>query len=199
MVGQIRCLDCGHTERRALDLVEIATTPGSCPACGSRSVDYEFNVFHWSWVTDRLAVGGRIPNRQAMEQLSAAGITHLLSVAPEADDRELAAELGIESLLHGCEDDYEPKWPEFFAPAVDFVLRALENPAAKVHIHCVSGARRSVMVMLAVLRVLGWSQPEAMRLLTEKRAVAQFVPAYVESVEEYLRGRAAEGAGRPGI
>ncbi len=190
MVGQVRCLECGFTERRAVDLLEIATRPSFCSACGSRSVDYEFNVFHWNRVTDRLSVGGRIPDRQAMQQLREAGITHLLSIAPEADDAELAAEFGMEFLMNGCEDDYQPKPPEFFAPAVDFVLRALGNPGAKVHIHCAAGARRSVMMMLAVLRAQGMSQQEAILLLTEKRAVAQFVPAYLESVENYLRARA---------
>lgn len=190
MVGQLRCLECGYTERRAVDLLDIAARRTSCPACQSKLLDYEFNVFHWNWVTDRIAVGGRIPDREAMDQLRRSGITHLLSVATEEDDTELAAEFELEFLLNGCDDDYEPKPPEFFAPAVDYVLRALKNPQAKVHIHCAAGARRSIMMVLAVLRAQGLSQDEAIRLITEKRAAAQFVPAYVESVENYLRFRA---------
>ncbi len=199
MVGQVRCQKCGHKERRALNLVEIATRPVCCPACGGRSVDYEFNVFHWNWVTDRLSVGGRIPDRQALQQLRQEGITHVLSVAPEADDTEMAREVGVEFLLNGCEDDYERKAPEFLARAVDFVLDALERPQAKVHIHCYAGARRSMMVMLAVLRALGMEQKEAIALLTEKRAAAQFPPAYVASVEEYIRLRCPGRRRRTGI
>ena len=190
MVGEVQCLACRHTERRALDLVEIATTPGACSACGSRALDYQFNVFHWSRITERLSVGGRIPDRAAMAQLHEDGITHMVSVAPEADAAPLAAAVGMQYLMNGCDDDYDPKPPEFLDAAVSFVLQALELPGSKVHVHCAAGTRRSIMVMLAVLRCLGHSQAEAMRLLTERRATAQFVPAYLESVEAYIRWRA---------
>lgn len=186
MVGKVRCLDCGGSERRSLDLVEIATKPMACPACGGR-VDYEFNVFHWHWVTDRLCVGGRIPDLQAMLQLKQAGITHVLSVASEADDARLAELAGIEYLLAGCDDDEQPKAVEFLAQAIGWALRALDDPMARVYIHCYAGARRSMMVALGVLCALGMRQRAAMELLLEKRPAAQFVPAYVASVEEYLR------------
>ena len=194
MVGEVRCLSCGHSERRAVDLLEVATQPGACSACGSSSLDYQFNVFHWSWITERLALGGRVPDRNAMRQLREAGITHILSVAPEADEHEMATEMGIQFRLTGCLDDYEPKPAGLLSDAVDYVLAALKEPNAKVHIHCFSGARRSVMVMLAVLRSQGMPLEEAMRLLSEKRAAAHFVPAYVESVENFVRQRRKAGA-----
>jgi protein-tyrosine phosphatase len=191
MVGQIRCEKCEYTERRAVDLVEIATgTPANCPNCGGKALDYEFNVFHWSWITGRLAVGGRIPDFQAMQRLREEGITHVLNVAAECDESLIARDACIVYCHAGCEDDYEPKPPEFLDQAVQFALDALAQPGTKLHVHCYAGARRSMMVTLAILRVLGMSQQEAMDLLSAKRAAAQFVPAYVESVENYLRYRA---------
>lgn len=191
MVGQVRCGGCGHTERRAVDLVEIATgAAANCPTCGGKAIDYEFNVFHWSWITERLAVGGRIPDLQAMQRLRDEGITHVLNVAAECDESLIARDAGIVYRHAGCEDDYEPKSPEFLDQAVQFALNALEQPGTKLHVHCYAGARRSMMVTLAILRVLGMSQKEAMELLSAKRAAAQFVPAYVDSVEHYLRYRA---------
>lgn len=199
LVGRLSCLDCGYADRRAVDLLEIATTPTRCPACQSRAVDYQFNFFHWDRVTDRLSLGGRIPNREAMRELSEAGVTHVLSAAPEADDTELAAEFGIRFLLNGCPDDEEHKPADFLGRSVQFVLEALDDPRARVHVHCAAGARRSVMVMLAVLGAQGMPLGEAIRLLAEKRAAAQFVPAYVESVENFLRLRAGSARSATGI
>ncbi len=42
-------------------------------------------------------------------------------------------------------------------------------------------------------------QEEAIALLTEKRAAAQFPPAYVSSVEEYIRRRCPGRRRRTGI
>ncbi len=174
-----------------MDLVEIATRPPApCPSCGATAIDYEFNVFHWSWITERIAVGGRIPDPEAMRRLRAEGITHVLNVAAECDESDSARQAGIVYHHAGCEDDYEPKSPQFLDGAVQFAIDALEQPDTKLHVHCYAGARRSMMVTLAILRILGMSQQEAMELLTARRAAAQFVPAYVDSVENYLRYRA---------
>jgi protein-tyrosine phosphatase len=60
-----------------------------------------------------------------------------------------------------------------------------------VLIHCRAGRRRSVLVTYAVLRLRGYPPDDAAALILSHRPIAQMVPAYRDSVENWL----ASGAG----
>ena len=141
-----------------------------------------------TWVTERIAVGGGIWNADNMAELAQAGITHIIDMQIEFDDTPLASEYGIEVLWNPTDDDFEAKPRELFQSGVDFAVKALDQPAAKLYVHCAAGVHRAPMMMLALLASMGWGMWDAIRTIQKKRPVADFADVYVRSVEEFLGG-----------
>lgn len=139
-----------------------------------------------SWVTDRIAVGGWLETAEKREAVVRAGITHVIDMAWESDDTPLQA-FGINVLLNTTDDDFEIKPPELLKKGVEFALDCLRDPQSKLLIHCVAGRHRGPMMTLAVLCALGWSMEHGMRMITERRPVVDWAPAYVQSVSAFLR------------
>jgi protein-tyrosine phosphatase len=148
-----------------------------------------------TWVTDRIAVGGAIWNAQSMKELVEAGVTHVVDMQIEFDDRPLAEPWGIAVLWNPTDDDFLPKPPELLKRGVDFALQALDDPEARLYIHCAAGVHRAPMMTLAVLCALGWKMDPAMQLIESKRPVVDFADVYVESVRRFIETRLA-GAGK---
>ena len=142
-----------------------------------------------TWLTDRIAVGGGIWTAENMNQVAAAGITHIIDMQIEFDDTPLAKRHRIEVLWNPTDDDFEEKPAELFQRGVDFAERALEDFRTKIFIHCAAGVHRAPMMALAVLRSMGWSLEDAMDLIEVRRPVADFADVYVRSVEEFVEGR----------
>ncbi len=140
-----------------------------------------------SWVTDRIAVGGGIWNDANMEELIDLGMTHIIDMQVEFDDRPLAEPYGVQVLFNPTDDDFEQKPPDLFQRGVDFALAALDEPEGKVYIHCAAGVHRAPMMTLALLRVLGWTLKDAMELIQRRRFVADFADVYVQSVEDFVK------------
>lgn len=145
-----------------------------------------------TWVTDRIGVGGGIWNDQNMAELVRLGVTHIINMQIEFDDRPLAEPYPVTVFHNPTDDDFQPKPPELFQPAVEFALQTLEDADSKVFIHCAAGVHRAPMMTLAILRVLGWPLEDAMDLIQKRRYVVDFADVYVESVEEFVK--AYEGA-----
>jgi hypothetical protein len=142
-----------------------------------------------TWVTDRIGVGGGIWSADNMAAVSRAGITHIIDMQIEFDDTPLAKPYGIVVCWNPVDDDFEFKPPEVFERGVKFALAALEDPKAKLFIHCAAGVHRAPMMTLALLGVMGWAVEDAMDVIEERRPVADFAEVYVRSVEEFLKGR----------
>ncbi|MGA8500917.1 MAG: dual specificity protein phosphatase [Candidatus Sulfotelmatobacter sp.] len=142
-----------------------------------------------TWLDDRIAVGGGIWSAENMAKVSLAGITHIIDMQIEFDDTPLAEPHGIEVCWNPVDDDFEFKAPEVFDRGVKFALAVLEDPKAKLFIHCAAGVHRAPMMALALLGVMGWTVEDAMDLIEAKRPVADFAEVYVRSVEEFLKGR----------
>ncbi len=142
-----------------------------------------------TWLDDRIAVGGGIWHADNMAKVSQAGITHIIDMQIECDDTQHAEPHGIKVLWNKADDDFEPKPPEVFERGVDFALKALEDPTAKLFIHCAAGVHRAPMMALALLGVKGWTVEDAIDFIQAKRPVADFPEVYVRSVEEFLAGR----------
>lgn len=142
-------------------------------------------------MTDRIAVGGGIWNEENMEELVRHGVTHIIDMQIEFDDRPLAEPFPVEVLFNPTDDDFLPKPPELFQAGVDFALQALEEPQGRIYIHCAAGVHRAPMMTLAILRVLGWSLQDAKALIQERRYVVDFAECYVESVENFVKVYAA--------
>jgi protein-tyrosine phosphatase len=142
-----------------------------------------------TWVTDRIAVGGGIWNADNMAAVARAGITHIIDMQIEFDDTPLAAAQGIIVCWNPVDDDFEPKPAEVFQRGVAFAVAALEEPGAKLFVHCAAGVHRAPMMTLALLGVMGWSVEDGMDLIESKRPAADFADVYVRSVEKFLNGR----------
>jgi protein-tyrosine phosphatase len=147
-----------------------------------------------SWIgAERIAIGG-MPATAAIPRLAEQGVTHVVNCRARAQvrwSRDLAAEraaFGPARVAHA------PMWdlgrrqqPRLWAGAAGFAARTLdEDPEARVLIHCHRGRRRSAMVAYAVLRLRGRSADEAESLILTYRTGAELVPAYVQSVEQWL-------------
>ena len=140
-----------------------------------------------TWVTDRIAVGGGIWNDENMQELVKRGVTHIIDMQIEFDDRPLAEPYPVEVLFNPTEDDFQPKPPQLFQAGVQFALDALEEPDSKVYVHCAAGVHRAPMMTLAILRVLGWPLQKAKDLILERRYVVDWAECYVESVETFVK------------
>ena len=142
-----------------------------------------------TWVTERVALGGGIWNARNMEELAQAGVTHVLNMQIEFDDRPLAEPLGVRVLWNPTDDDFLPKPVELLKRGVDFALAALDEPEAKVYVHCAAGVHRAPMMTLAVLCAMEWEMEAAMVLIETRRPVVDFADVYVESVRRFLELR----------
>jgi len=145
-----------------------------------------------TWLTDRIAVGGGIWTSSNMAAVSEEGITHIIDMQIEFDDRPLAKEFGIAVLWNPTDDDFEPKPASLFDAGVEFARVAMEAENSKLFIHCAAGVHRAPMMALAVLGSMGWDLDEAQELIEDKRAVADFADVYVDSVRSYLEGAARQ-------
>jgi protein-tyrosine phosphatase len=147
-----------------------------------------------TWVTDRIAVGGGIWNELKMMEVVDQGVTHIINMQIEFDDRHLGVPYGVRVLWNPTDDDFQLKPPELFQRGVEFAIEALEHPNGKVFIHCAAGVHRAPMMTLAIMRAMGWELSDAKRLIQKRRPVVDFAEVYVRSVEEFMKGYAAEPA-----
>ena len=138
-------------------------------------------------MTERIGVGGGIWNDENMEELVRHGVTHIIDMQIEFDDRPLAEPYPVKVLYNPTEDNFMPKPPELFQAGVEFALEALDQPKSKIYIHCAAGVHRAPMMTLAIMRVLGWSLKDAMKLIQELRYVVDFAECYVASVENFMK------------
>jgi protein-tyrosine phosphatase len=141
-----------------------------------------------TWLTDRIAVGGGIWTAGNMAKVAEAGVTHIIDMQIEFDDTPLGEEQGIVVLWNPTDDDFETKPEWLFRRGVEFAQAALEQPDAKLFIHCAAGVHRAPMMALALLGSMGWAVEDAIELIETRRPLVDFAEAYVRSVEEFLRG-----------
>jgi len=149
-----------------------------------------------SWIGDeRIAISG-VVTPDSVFMLSERGVSHIVNCR-SSGQVWLARDLAIERALFGSDHVAHASLRDFghrqnhrrWAPAAIFAVQALEDPDAKVLIHCQKGRHRSVMVAYAVLRLRGYSAAESAALILDHRRGAELLPAYVESVERWLDDR----------
>jgi protein-tyrosine phosphatase len=144
-----------------------------------------------TWVTDRLALGGGIWNEENMIKLVKAGVTHVINMQVEFDDRPLCEPYGVNVLWNATDDDFQPKSAGLLDMGVQFALQALADPEAKIYVHCAAGVHRAPMMMLAILRAMGWTLEDALETVQSLRPVVDWADVYVKSVERYIAARTA--------
>lgn len=160
-------------------------------------------VSAWTWIGDERIAIGSIPTPESLPQLAAAeGVTHVVNCRARAQTA-FSGDLDMERAIFGAHrvahapmwDHGRPQSPDAWAAAAEFAAEALDDPAAKVLIHCQRGRRRSVLVAYATLRLRGRSADAAAAVILAHRKEAHLVPEYQESVEQWLRTRTAGVSG----
>ena len=145
-----------------------------------------------TWVTDRIAVGGGIWTESKMHDIVRSGVTHIINMQIEFDDRPIAEPYDVKVLWNPVDDDFQPKSASVLQRGVDFALKALEEQG-RVFIHCAAGVHRAPMMTLAILRTMGWGLDEAMDMIQKRRPVVDFAEVYVRSVEDFMREKEMVG------
>jgi protein-tyrosine phosphatase len=149
-----------------------------------------------SWITGRIAVGGGIWNASNMAAVARSGITHIIDMQLEFDDRPLAEPVGVQVLWNPVDDDFLPKSADVFHQGIGFARTALDETGSKILIHCAAGVHRAPMMALALLCSLGWTLPDAMGLIESRRPVVDFPEVYVNSVKDFLAQQGNVAAAR---
>lgn len=153
----------------------------------------------WTWIGEERIAIGSLPSPESLVTLADdEGVTHVVNCRARAQtafsgDKDMEqAVFGADHVAHAPMWDHgRPQSPDAWGEAAEFAANALNDPNAKVLIHCQRGRRRSVLVAYATLRLRGCSPEEAARLVLSYRREAHLVPAYRAAVEEWLRDRTA--------
>ena len=144
-----------------------------------------FSHANASFVTPYLAIGGDLDTGRQdvavgqMDELSGAGISHIIDVRVEWSDEEWVREraAGVDYLHLGIDDDGQRVPGEWFDEGVGFAVKAIEDGGV-VLAHCHMGINRGPSMGFAVLLALGWGVDEALDAIHAARPIA-FI-AYAE-------------------
>jgi protein-tyrosine phosphatase len=143
-----------------------------------------------SWVTEHLAVGGRVHPEDILA-LARAGVTHVIDTRSEhCDDPEAMTKGQIELLYLPTPDTY----PLTVAQLTEGAKWANERmqQGGRVLIHCEHGVGRSVLLTCAVLVYAGMSANDALLLVKQKRWQAGPNRRQIERLKEFESARLAQ-------
>jgi protein tyrosine phosphatase (PTP) superfamily phosphohydrolase (DUF442 family) len=136
-----------------------------------------------SWVTDRLAVGGRV-RPEDIKALGRVGITDVIDTRSEyRDDEQALAREGIQ-LLYLPTPDTHPLSVEQLMQGAEWASKRIRQ-GRRVLIHCEHGVGRSVLLTCAVLVYNGMHARDALRLVQQKRWQAAPNQRQVSRLKEF--------------
>ncbi|MBE3559454.1 MAG: dual specificity protein phosphatase family protein [Ktedonobacteraceae bacterium] len=136
-----------------------------------------------SWISDRLAVGGRIRPGD-IRSLRLVGITHVVDTRSEYCDDEQALAREQITLLHLPTPDTYPLTVEQLMQGAAWVNERIKE-GGRVLIHCEHGVGRSVLLTCATLVYNGMHAGDALRLVMRKRWQAAPNHRQVERLREF--------------
>lgn len=120
-----------------------------------------------SWVTEHLAVGGRIHPKD-IPNLAQAGVTHVIDTRSEyCDDAEAMASVNVQ-LLHLPAPDTHPLTVDQLINGARWANERIQEKG-RVLIHCEHGVGRSVLLTCATLVYGGMNANEALLLVKARR------------------------------
>jgi protein-tyrosine phosphatase len=141
----------------------------------------------FNFVTERIAVGGGIESKADVDQIVAAGITHVIDMRAEFDDDTLN-DSRITILWLPQVDDGEMRPLGHYRKGIQFAFPALSLPNTRIFPHCAAGLNRGPTMCYALLRAFGFPQSEAIAKIRTVRPDVLFylIPNYLDSVERDL-------------
>jgi protein tyrosine phosphatase (PTP) superfamily phosphohydrolase (DUF442 family) len=136
-----------------------------------------------SWVTDHLAVGGRVRSED-IKALALSGVTDVIDTRAEySDDEQELGKEGIQLLYLPTPDTY-PLSVEQLMQGAEWANEQIDE-GRRVLIHCEHGVGRSVLLTCATLVYGGMSGNEALSLVMEKRWQAAPNQRQVQRLSEF--------------
>ena len=141
----------------------------------------------FNFVTERIAVGGGIASKADVDQIVAAGITHVIDMRAEFDDDTLK-DSRITILWLPQVDNGEMRPAGHYRKGIQFAFPALSRANTKIFPHCSAGFNRGPTMCYALLRAFGFPQSEAIARIRAARPDVLFhlIPNYLDSVERDL-------------
>jgi protein-tyrosine phosphatase len=130
-------------------------------------------TYDFSRVTERLFVGAQINTQSDVDELVAAGVTHLIDAEIEHNDAtiQLIRPMPFNYLWNPTADDGQPKPQQWFQKALDAAMPAMSQPGKIVLTHCAAGVNRGPSLAFAILRAQGLNHDQAIVLLNSARPV----------------------------
>jgi protein-tyrosine phosphatase len=106
----------------------------------------------FSQITENLYLGAR-PNRERVEDLKKAGVTHVVSCLMESERPRIEyLQQDFQHLFLGVHDGIQQNLEEKFSPFFDFATVAIASgPKSKLLVHCEVGVSRSPSLVIALL------------------------------------------------
>ena len=139
-----------------------------------------------SFLDHQIAVGEGIWSEERLAWLLRQGVTHILNLQNEFDDRSLMQAAGLTIRWLPTEDDFQPKPAVFFQQVIAFARTAMDSPGQVLYVHCTAGVHRGPLAALAILMDRGMSLEAARGLIRARRPVVNFPEVYLDSLREYM-------------
>jgi protein-tyrosine phosphatase len=150
-----------------------------------------------SWVTGQLAIGAAPHGPELLKSLADLEISDVVDLRAEKKEKDVLSGLRIFK-IHWVPtyDDWRPKSFKFYDQLIHTSKEIARNSEHRVLICCGAGEHRAPLAGAVALMTRGFSLEEAIALIRKARPVAEFLPVYVRSLEEYMKSKnQAKGAG----
>lgn len=145
-------------------------------------------LLKYSRVTDSIYVGPqhRVNGKHALER---AGITHIINLRSEFDDRSYGLTIGEAQSDTYCylpTIDDDPISAEDIETGIAFIGSAIEN-GGKVYIHCSAGVGRAPSMAAAFLISKGCGTEEALELIRQARPFIKPTAVQISALKLFER------------
>lgn len=125
-------------------------------------------MLNWNFITQRIAIGEMIANREVANYLKNHKITHILNVNT-VDDMPVIEGIGFEYLWNAERDDGKAKPVAWFEKSLNFALPALVRPKVRLYVHCRMGLQRAPSTAYCIMRALGFMPDLCVKLIKTPR------------------------------
>lgn len=130
---------------------------------------------------------GAAPSRRTALRLARAGVTHAIDLRSCGD--AVSAPTWPEAVFKHCYPLEEYEAPDIVElNQVSGDIASLVAQGEVVYIHCRAGVQRAPLVACAVLMQMGWSLPDAYRVVSARRAVTAMSGDQLSVLRELANG-----------
>jgi protein-tyrosine phosphatase len=160
----------------------------------------EMLPFEWNWLEERIAAGRHPLTAVDVVELAQAGITHILDLRREEEWSEVfpgqealefcvacqiqRSHLPLTNLQAPCDEDFQQ--------ASAWLETALQDPSAKIYVHCRAGMERTATIVIAFYACrTGQDYDAAFEELKQKRPIFQPLPHQESAVRTWLKAKSA--------